>query len=242
VFHSISLCRRAIFLAALSTLLGGCQLASPGMNADGVRLYQQGNYPAAASRFMQAVASDPEAADGYYNLAATYHQTGRLQGRQADLSQAENLYNQCLDRDANHTECYRGLAVLLADTDRSDAALRLLEGWAARNPDSPEPKIEHARVLEELGMSEKAIASLEESLTVDPTNARALAAIGRLREQAGQTDQALAVYRRSLQANQYQPQVAARVASLQNSVGGPAIFSSPGDTRTVEQPLPVRRY
>ena len=97
-------------------------------------------------------------------------------------------------------------------------------------------------MLEELGMPEKAIASLEESLTVDPQNARALAAIGRLREQAGETDQALAVYRRSLEQNKYQPQVAARVASLQNSVGGPVGFGPSGDTRTFQQQPRVRRY
>ena len=242
MFYSSYWVRRMFLLAAASTLLTGCQVASKGMTVDGVRLHQQGNYQAAAARFMQAIATNSKDADAYYNLAATYHQTGRLQGREVDLRQAENYYNQCLDYNPNHTECYRALAVLLADTNRNDASVRLLEGWAARNPASADPKIELARVLEELGMSEKAVARLEEGLSVEPNNARALAALGRLREQSGDPDQALAVYKRSLAVNQYQPHVAARVASLQNTAHDPVVLSSPTGTRLVQEPSRLGRY
>ena len=68
-------------------------------------------------QFQEATYDDPCDADGYYNLAATYHRIGRLEHRQADLNQAECYYNQCLDRNPNHVNCHRGLAVLLAEQD-----------------------------------------------------------------------------------------------------------------------------
>jgi len=109
-------------------------------------MYQQGYYQGALQQFQQAMATDPNNPDGFYNLAATYHRLGKLNNRRQDLDQAEGLYNQCLDRDPNHRDCYRGLAVLLLDEQRSDEAKRLLQGWATRNPMSAAPKVELARI------------------------------------------------------------------------------------------------
>jgi tetratricopeptide (TPR) repeat protein len=227
-------------------LLGGCnQLASTTANVEGVRAYQTGNYEAARQRFNEALASDPGGADSYYNLAATYHRLGKLQNNPADLKQAEGLYNQCLDRNPNHTDCYRSLAVLLVDTGRPDAAVRLLEGWGVKNPTRADPKIETARVLEELGDREKAVERLHAALTVEPNNARALTALGRLREESGDLAQALTNYQRSLAVNRFQPHVLARVAVLQATVGGaaPVGSSTPaGQTRVVDQPQRSNRY
>lgn len=228
---------------ALTGMLSGCNLATPAMNADGVRMHQQGNYQGALTRFMQAVARNPDDADSYYNLAATYHQMGRVQKNQADFEQAESLYNQCLDRDPNHVDCYRGLAVLLSDTGRSDAASRLIEGWSVRNPSSADPKIEMARLMEETGDADQAIARLEEALSIEPDNSRALTALGRLREADGDTVQALANYQRSLARNRMQPDVARRVAALQAAVGGASGRFAPAEsTRLVRNTVPTARY
>src|SRR5690606_27632013 len=105
----------------------GCGVMAKQQNAAGVQLYQQGAYEAAIQRFQQAIASNPKSADGYYNLAATYHRRGLAENRPSDLEQAESFYNQCLDRDADHRDCHRGLAVLLVERGRTDDARRLLE-------------------------------------------------------------------------------------------------------------------
>ena len=94
-------------------------------NAQGVQLFQQARFQEALRQFQDATYEDPYNADGYYNVAATYHRLGQLEHRRADLDEAEEYYNQCLDRDPNHRECYRGLAVLLAEQGRTDAAFRL---------------------------------------------------------------------------------------------------------------------
>jgi tetratricopeptide (TPR) repeat protein len=202
---------------------GGCSnVQSQAANVEGVKLFQQGNYQQASDRFQQAIAHDPKSPEGYYNLAAALHKTGTLYNRPNDLQQAEVLYNQCLERDPNHVECHRGLAVLLCETNRQPEAFRLLNNWAASNPQSPEPKIEVARLLEESGQVEQAKSQLVDALTVDPHNARALTALGRLRDQTGNYAQALSDYQRSLAVNRFQPDVAARVAQLQAATSGGA--------------------
>ena len=109
--------------------LSGCGLTTGGNNAEGVNLYQRGQYQASIQKFQQAINSNPRNADGYYNLAATYHHLGKSASDRGLLDQSETLYNQCLNLSPNHSDAYRGLAVLLAETDRSDSAFRLLEGW-----------------------------------------------------------------------------------------------------------------
>jgi tetratricopeptide (TPR) repeat protein len=219
----------------------GCSnMTSRSLNSEGVRLYQNGNYIQAAEQFQRAIASNPKQADGYYNLASALHKNGKLHSRQEDLLQAEQLYNQCLDYSPNHTECYRGLAVLLTETDRQDAAFRLLEGWAARNPQQADPQIELARVLEETNNLPQASSRLVQALAVDPRNSRALTALGRLREQSGDTQQALANYQRSLAINRFQPAVAMRVASLQAATAPTSpLVAPPTETRTVQQWAPA---
>jgi tetratricopeptide (TPR) repeat protein len=209
----------ALVAASLMIAASGCGMMAYEQNTEGVRLFQQANYQEAVDRFQQAMQNDPNNADAFYNLAATYHRLGSMSQRPNDLAQAESLYHQCLDRDPNHRDCYRGLAVLLAEQKRSDEAFRLLQGWSDRNPALADARVELARLHEEYGDRDKAMSQLVEALAVAPNNARALTALGRLREQAGDTSQALANYSRALQQDPNQPELAARVASLQGRYG-----------------------
>ena len=232
-------------IAVSSFALTGCtNMTTHSLNAEGVRQYQSGNYQQAAAQFQRAIAANPRSANGYYNLASALHKSGKQFNRPEDLAQAEQLYNQCLNYDPNHTECYRGLAVLLSETQRQDAAYRLLEGWMARSPQLADPRIELARVLEENNNVPQASARLVEAIEIDPNNSRALTALGRLREVQGQNAQALADYQRSLNINRFQPQIAARVAALTATTASPMPIatSAPTGTRTVQQWSPTVRY
>jgi tetratricopeptide (TPR) repeat protein len=232
-------------VAAFSCASGCSQMTAQALNSEGVRLYQAGNYQQAADQFQRAIASSPKSATSYYNLAAALHKSGKLTGRAEDLAQAERLYNQCLEYDPNHTECYRGLAVLLSETGRTDASFRLLEGWAARSPNLAEPRIELARLLEEQNKPQLASARLVEALAIDPHNSRALTALGRLREVSGDRAQALANYQRSLALNRFQPEISARVAALQAAGAGlPAspLITPPSETQTAQQGQTSVRY
>ncbi len=236
---------RLAAVAGCLLLLGltGCEsFASRGMNAEGVRLFQQANYQAALSQFQQAVYTDPTNADGYYNLAATYHRLGKMNNRKTELDQAESLYNQCLDRDRNHSDCYRGLAVLLVEQNRNDEAFRLVEGWVDRTPTSADARIELARLFEEFGDKRAARERLAEALHVDPNNSRALTAMGKLWEEMGEPQKALVDYQRSLWLNHFQPEVQSRVAALQTMTPTPVVAALPDSTvQTVgRNPTPRR--
>ena len=237
--------RTLLALLTLCCPLGacaGCQYASHGQNAEGVRLYQQAYYQGALQRFQQAIQTDPQNADGYYNLAATYHQLGKLHKKPNDVTQAESYYHQCLDRNPNHQDCHRALAVLLVEQNRSQDAFRLLEGWAGRNPSSSAPKIELARLFDEQGQKDAAKQHLIDAIAIDPNNSKALAALGKIREDTGDAQQALANYQRSLTLNRNQPQVAARVASLQGAAAPGPLVTPPGGTRTVTAPTTPGRF
>jgi tetratricopeptide (TPR) repeat protein len=229
--------------AALSTLLagmvicasGGCGWMSAGQNSEGVRMFQQGYYDAAAQRFRQAIQTEPNNPDSYYNLAAYYHRQGKTQQVAADLSQAESYYRQCLDRNPNHVECRRGLAVLLVEQGRSEEAFAMLEDWATQNPTLSAPKIETARLFEEFGNRDAAKEHLTAALAVSPNDPRALAALGKLREDMGDVNQALSNYQRSLMMNHSQPELAQRVSALQSAgIGAPGYTA--GGTRVVSTP------
>ncbi len=208
----------SILLAAATTPLAGCgSFAAGQLNAEGVRMFDQSRYPEAVQDFQRAADNDPANADALYNLASVYHRTGTLYNRPADLVQAEQYYNLCLGRNPNHTECYRGLAVLLAQQGRTTEAVRRMQSWADANPTSPDPKIELARLSEECGDVSMARQYLSEALLTDPHNARTLAALGRLSERSGDRVRALQDYQQSLLADRFQPEVAARIAALQSA-------------------------
>ncbi len=205
-------------LGGLLLTLSGCQWAASGQNATGARLYEQGQYSAALQRFQKVIAADPNNADGYYNLAATNHALGNQRKDEQMLTQAEALYNQCLDHDPNHVECHRGLAVLLVDTGRPDRAFALMKNWAAQNPNNADARIELARLYEESNDPQTALKYLEDAVQKDANNSRAWLALGRLREQSGDLTQALQNYQQSLAINNLQPMAAERVASLNRQI------------------------
>ena len=192
----------------------GCTWSAQNANLTGVQMFQQGQYQAADSYFRQAIAADPHNADAHYNLAANFHRQWKLHARQSDLQQAETNYQQCVVRNPNHVDCYRGWAVLLVEEGRAQDAFNLLEQWAASSPVNPEPRIEQARLYEEFGDKESAKNRLIDAVALRRRIRARLAALGKIREESGDPVQALANYQRSLAHNQNQPQIAARVAAL----------------------------
>jgi tetratricopeptide (TPR) repeat protein len=244
---------RVSLLALVATT--GCGWMARSDNAEGVRLYQQGNYLGAVNHFQQALAQQPGSPDCFYNLGATYHQQAKLFGRPADMQTAEQYYHLCLSRNPNHEACQRAMAVLLVEEQRSPEAVAQLEAWSRREPANPNPQIEIARIYQEHGDIREAENHLVDALAIDPSNPRALVALGQVRELTGETGQALANYSRALSIDGQQPVVAAKVASLgaatQEGVvqaGGPRTASLPMAAVPLEpvalvqpaaQPLPL---
>jgi tetratricopeptide (TPR) repeat protein len=226
------------FAGLLAGISAGCSTTADFHNVDGVRLFQQGNYQPALQRFQQAVAANPQNSDAYYNLASTLHRIGSQTNNRQMLTQAETIYNQCLDLNDNHVDCRRGLAVLLIETDRAASAMKLMSNWVTQHPELADARVELARLHEEFGDIETAKLHLNQAVMVDQRNARAWAALGNIREKAGETEQAVANYRRSLSLNPSQPAVGARVASLAGTLTPDVNINLPNSsgTRTVTIP------
>jgi Tfp pilus assembly protein PilF len=240
----IALVGSLLIVGLLST---GCQSSAQRDNAQGVQLYQQGQFNAAMQSFQQAITAQPQSPDGYYNLASVTHRVGVQRKDPQMLAQAEQLYNQSLDLNPNQADCYRGLAVLLVETNRQDKAFTLINGWAQRQPASAEPRIELARLYEEFGQRQQAQLALEDAIQKDPNNPRAWLALGQAREKSGDLQQALANYQRSYMLNPQQPMVEQRIASInqQLSLSAPTMNPAPlsaGGTQVVQTPTQPPRY
>lgn len=221
--------------------LSGCQFAGNGQNAQGTRLYEQGQYSAALQEFQKAIATNPQNPDGYYNLAATTHRLGTLRKDPNLIQQAEALYNQCLDHNGNHVECHRGLAVLLVDSGRPDRAFALLKNWASKNPKYSEPRIELARLYEEHGEPQTALKYLEDAVLQDANNSRAWMALAGLREKAGDLTQALQNYQRAQAIGGSQPNVTERIAALSRQLNANRNATGYNSQTQIAQPLPYGR-
>ena len=104
-------------------------------------------------------------------------------------------------------------------------------------------RVELARLYEEFGDKETATRNLEEALAADTASARAWAALATIREDSGDYPQALANYQRSYDLNPIQPQIAERIAALQNVLGTsvPVVAPATG-TRVVAHPNWVPRH
>ena len=246
--HPSVFCLQCLCIAlALCALQSGCRMVSQGRNVDGVRYFQQGQYPVAIQRFDAALTIDPKNPDTYYNKAAVYHRTGLTNRDQNLLTQAESLYNQCLDLNPDHVDCHRGLAVLLTETGRVDKAFTLLRGWTTRSPQNADARVELARLYEEYGDTRSAETALNEALAVNTRNWRAHAALGRLKEQSGDLNQALQNYQTAYSINRFQPELQQRIATLQSRVGPTQPAANPianpiSGTRSASGPAPFRRY
>ena len=215
--------------------LAGCGSMTRNNSAEGVRLYQQGNYLGAVNCFQQALAQQPGSPDCFYNLGATYHQQAKLFARPADMQTAEQYYHLCLARNPNHEACQRGLAVLLVEENRGPEAVAQLQAWSQRQPTNPNPQIELARLCQEHGDLRDAENHLIDALSIDPNNTRALVALGQIRESSGNSAQALANYSRALAIDPRQPTISAKVAAL----SPPPAFPQADASRLASLPQPA---
>lgn len=185
--------------------------------------------------FQEALKAKPNDPDTEYNIAATYHQSGRTSMKSGQEAAAQQQYDQavqyyrlCLAKKPNHADAHRGLAALYMDCKNPQEAFQVLTDWSNADPVSSEPKIELARLYQEYGqicqaqgrttdaadMHASAVVTLNKVLVADPNNYRALRASGYIKEQTGDRAGAAADYRRSLQINPKQPDLEPRIAAL----------------------------
>lgn len=204
---------RIILAAAGSATIVGCSTGNGFvMNSSGQNHYQQGNLPAAAAEFEQAVQTDPTNPDYLANLA-------KVRAKMGDAAGSEQLYRQALTVSPSHQPSYHGLAELMVAQGRGQEATSMMSTWVATQPYVAESHLEMAWLQRELGNSAGAAQSLQQALQVNPGHATALAHLGQYYQEAGRPDQAVAMYQQSLRADFNQPEVHSRLAAASQSAG-----------------------
>ena len=206
-----------IFLTlTVAIVYSGCKLQANRHNVCGIQAYQSGQVAQAINEFQKALTADPQNANAYYNLGASYAALGKQSKNKTWLDQSEQLYRQAISLDDQHVDAHRGLTALLVETNREKYAFDLLNTWRQRHPGQSEPLIELARLYQEYGDKRRASDLLADALKLDSNNTRALKALGHVRDSQGEYQLALQNYTRVLQLDPQQTDVATRVAEIQN--------------------------
>jgi tetratricopeptide (TPR) repeat protein len=208
----------AAMIVLICIVSAGCNLQSNRLNVVGRQAFEQGQYTVAINEFQKALKANPNNADAYYNLAASFGAVGKQTKNKQWLDQAEQLYRQAISVNGGHADAHRGLAGLLIETGREQYAFDLLNQWKDRYPSSTDPLVELARLYQEYGDSSRATDLLADALRLNPGDLRSLTAMGHLREVSGQTHLAIDNYLRALQVDGSQQGLVQRVAALQSRV------------------------
>ncbi len=208
---------RAAWWAGLLALLAGCgptvgeRLRT--YNDDAMYLFQQGDYPGARECFQAALSLQPENADLLYDVGECYDRSG-------NAAKAEECYNLCLKRSADHVRCRHALTALLVRTGRRKEATYQVEAWLAKDPKKPDPYAEDGWLWHQAGDLPQAQARLQQALDLDPHNLRALNELGLVYEHLGLPERAVVLYNRSLALDPRQPDITERVNQLRSRGAG----------------------
>ena len=212
----------AFFCLLALTSGSGCVTsggAAASNNAQGVEYFSAGEYDKAIAYFNDSLASNPDSAETYYNLGSAYQRKANKTGDLSLLTQAEEAYWTALQLDpAPETIvcCYRGIATSATSRGDSESAMRTLEEWRDRNPDSIEPKLEIAYLLEAEERDDEAYEALQEIVELAPNDYRAYYKMGILSERAGDLDDAVEQTNVATQLNPSDVRIAQRARTLQS--------------------------
>lgn len=118
-----------------------------------------------------------------------------------DDAEAVRLLSQAAERDPDQVDVHRELAGLHENLGDSESQLRHLIRVAELEPELPESWAQLSKALAEHGYPERARATADKALALDPTNTTSVLTKARLDEDAGDAFGALEGYHRVLEDN-----------------------------------------
>jgi Tfp pilus assembly protein PilF len=214
-------CRSAGIVAVVLVLIcaHGCETGKQErfreLNADGIRLYQLGDFAGAREHFEVAATLDAKDANVQYNL-------GQCNERFGQADRAEICYKQCLLANANHPECRHALAVLLYRTGRPAEADQMIKAWLDSEPALGAAYAEDGWRLRQSGELPLAVGRFQQALHFDPRNVRAMIEMAQIYEENQRPEFALTMYSRALELSPQQIDLKERINELKSKgVGKP---------------------
>jgi Tfp pilus assembly protein PilF len=220
---------RRFVVGILFSVLAGCISPAEPYNTRGVALFNTGQIEQARAEFLEATSVDPVNADGFYNLASTYHRLG-------NAAEAERNYLHSMALDPNHSKAHHAFTVLLLEQQRVNEAYDFVQQWVDRSPGQPDPVVEMAWLERQAGRTERSRQLLHEVIAVNPKHPRALTELASIYESNRESDRALALYQRALAADPNHTNIATKVADLGGSIDTPGAVS----TNPFSPPDPAR--
>lgn len=210
--------KRARWLLGVAVCLAGCVGPEDerirDYNADGVFLFQQGDYRSARESFQAALDLKLDDPALLYNLGQCYDRVG-------GDTKAERYYNDCLQRTPNHVACRHALAALLLRQGRQGDAVRVVGQWMESEPKSADPYALDGWLWHQKGDLPRAQGRLQQALDIDPHNVRALTELGVVYEEMKRPDRALVLYERVLETAPKDTEMTRRVNALLTSGAKP---------------------
>ena len=220
---------------------GGCSSWGGKINnTEGVNYYAKGEYDQALTAFQTASRLNPDDPEIYYNIASTYQQQALRYQDPTLLTQAETNYRICLQKNPTRETtvcCYRGLATVLNQRKDEKQALKVLQEWEEKEPNSVEPKLEIAYLLEAQGKNQEAADALTKIKDWAPNDYRAFYKLGLVEEKLGHNEAALEQLRAAARLNPANQDITNKITQLESKGSAPMVGASADTAQSGAPPL-----
>jgi tetratricopeptide (TPR) repeat protein len=174
------------------------------------RQIEDEEFELAAKSLIEHLRQHPDEPEGMAQL-------GMVAMRLGALSQSEHFLRRALARGVTDFETRRTLANVLAQQERPDKALPMIEGLV-RESDDPALRAILANILERIGKSEEALAIQAKMAEDAPNSPPVWIAYGHGLRSAGRVDEAIAAYRKAIAADEEYGEAWWGLASIRHKV------------------------
>jgi Flp pilus assembly protein TadD len=202
--------RSFVLPASMLLLAAGCTVVPERVrdyNADGVFLFDHGDFRRARDSFQGALELAPQDNALRYNLAQSCERLG-------DTDRAEKLYHECLAGEPGNSPARQALCILMVNQGRTEDAKKLVDEWLAREPTKADAYALDGWLYHHAGDLPRAQSRLQQALQFDASNVTAMNELALIYESETRLDRAYALYERSLEQRPEQPDVIIRVNRL----------------------------
>ena len=220
---------------------GGCSSWGGKINnTEGVNYYARGEYDQALTAFQTASRLNPDDPEIYYNIASTYQQQALRYQDPTLLTQAETNYRICLQKNPTRETtvcCYRGLATVLNQRKDEKQAMKVLQEWEEKEPNSVEPKLEIAYLLEAQGKNQEAADALTKIKDWAPNDYRAFYKLCLVEEKLGHNEAALEQLRAAARLNPANQDITNKITQLESKGSAPMVGPTADTAQNGAPPL-----